>query len=1087
MTFIYNEEALWRQCERAWGDWLQERDYLVMRLGDAIGNTSRSLAPLIGIGDDYRRAPDLQTAREGKSEYWEIKFRSRPFTDPLTGAQHHWMGYAAFRDYLEISNRSGFPVWVVLYEGATALSEGRWLIAEIHALQNEGRREARVGHGGDEVDAWMWPVTSMRVIGGPEVQAHPSESPLLPEEGDAAPAAPTSYAPLERSLRLGAADELAETGLLSDRAARKVLGSEPSTGLDVLSRVLGLPAVPKYSVLRVGIGDTELEDLLGLLDYGIRVFLVTSQRDEAFRTSRLQAFEDGRLLEWAVVPGLEGSEHWVVDGDLPTPRPPALDHALRAADIPGGINLGQYLIVHASADSDVLVTAGAGTGKTETMAERMIFLLATSRATSNEKVPYALQADDFALITFTREAAHEMRSRIARSLLLRQRLSKRCVLPALAWMLQLGNAQISTIHAFAKSIVQDAGGAIGVGPGFTVSDRRLDLRTFLQRNLSEPLKEMFMTHEGKQIPASYQWQNHLEQIWNSLENNGVEMLPGPDDGREHPVVGWGTPTGTPLAIEVQRIVHDAIRDAAVSFSRLSRDDQVLPTAQLIPTALSALRAQDHPPTRSIRFLFVDEFQDTDSLQIDLLLAVRERVGAHLFVVGDPKQGIYRFRGAAGNAFQELDDRVAQRGEEPFMKFDLNRNFRSGAVLLDSLDPFFSAWGEKKLLPYGSVDKLKPGIPGEDKSTSVAFDKGHSYQTFASSAADTVERWRASGPTESIGILCRQNWQAREVQKAVREKNLACDLAVGGSFFRTSAVRELRVFLEAVMDPVDDAALLELCETRWAAGLHSADVPLGVDLDQRWSEQVASPVRWWDRVGTLAETDSFQRGDLNPLRGRLMDLRAMLARMPVLAWLVECERVFAPTASSLPQKDDETERTRYGRCFEHLLTLLVANFEDSPASLETVHQWLSMQIETNTSEDEPFTAEDAEGSTTALTIHKAKGLEFDRVLVPVTWTKFGPPSKAETEASVLSPEHPGEPPRLIWKWTAASPHYSNVSKRKEDQKLWEEDAEELRAEETRLLYVAMTRARQELHMMLPPGNRMSFPPKDWRDLLLLKEA
>ena len=57
--------------------------------------------------------------------------------------------------------------------------------------------------------------------------------------------------------------------------------------------------------------------------------------------------------------------------------------------------------------------------------------------------------------------------------------------------------------------------------------------------------------------------------------------------------------------------------------------------------------------RRYRYLFVDEFQDTDAAQIDLVLELRERLDCRLFVVGDVKQGIYRFRGAEGNAFEEL--------------------------------------------------------------------------------------------------------------------------------------------------------------------------------------------------------------------------------------------------------------------------------------------------------------------------------------------------------------------------------------------------------------------------------------------------
>ena len=84
-----------------------------------------------------------------------------------------------------------------------------------------------------------------------------------------------------------------------------------------------------------------------------------------------------------------------------------------------------------------------GTGKTETMSERFLFLLATAQAAQSQGAS-ELRADDVAFITFTRESAREMRARLARTLLMRQRLSRRCVLPALAWMMQLSSADVTT-------------------------------------------------------------------------------------------------------------------------------------------------------------------------------------------------------------------------------------------------------------------------------------------------------------------------------------------------------------------------------------------------------------------------------------------------------------------------------------------------------------------------------------------------------------------------------------------------------------------------------------------------------------------
>ena len=82
-----------------------------------------------------------------------------------------------------------------------------------------------------------------------------------------------------------------------------------------------------------------------------------------------------------------------------------------------------------------------------------------------------------------------MRERIARTLLLRQRLCRSCALPVLAWMLQLARADITTIHSFAKRIIATGGGTVGLGPETRVARRALDVHAAVQRALSERLVE----------------------------------------------------------------------------------------------------------------------------------------------------------------------------------------------------------------------------------------------------------------------------------------------------------------------------------------------------------------------------------------------------------------------------------------------------------------------------------------------------------------------------------------------------------------------------------------------------------------------
>ncbi|MCM3515474.1 ATP-dependent helicase [Nocardioides sp. P86] len=1102
---MLDENALWRRCENAWAQWLSDKGMMVARLTDATNNTAHSAAPLIQIGNKWLRAPDLLATSKVGTEYWEVKTRSRPDVDQLTGQSEHWMEYAAYRNYLEAAEFATH-VWVVLYETPTATSPGRWLQIDIEVLQQVGSRDNRRGVGGVLVDAWSWPVAEMLTVAGPPVEVVADAVPLLPEEGDEEALAPTeesalekvlgTLAPVERTLRTRrrrttpaphaeqsteqvpqeepstpSAVVLAEGPELVDE---HWLDSEPVVALDVLRRNLGIPFAPRYSVLRVGLDNLDVEDLLGLLHYGIRVFLVVPELPaDAMEATQLQAFLDSRMLEWAAVPEAAGCSAWVVDGQLDG-APGNARRAVEAADDRGDVNLAQYRIVHAPLDADVVVRAGAGTGKTETMAERVVFLLATSSARGRDaSTTTDLRADEIALVTFTKESASEMRQRIARTLLLRQRLCQRCALPALAWMLQLASADIVTIHSLAKRITASGAGAIGLGPEFRVVMRTMEFRAAVYRALSDRLTAMIDMHP--QAPAAYEWLDHVQDVWNALENNGIDLfglgagaLPAQD------AVDWGQAPGTGLETSVVDTTREVVLEVAREMRAMSLRDQTLPTNQLVPSATAALQEQAEPLVRGYRYLFVDEFQDTDAAQIDLVLELRERLDCRLFVVGDVKQGIYRFRGAEGNAFAELAHRVTGRGLPPMSYFGLTRNFRSGERLLGSLHPYFAQWGRDKLLAYSDTDRLRPRRRDTDTSEEIVVTSVPKKNA-DSKAADQVVAWRHKHPTDSVGILCRTNRQAKDVQAAIRTRGLSCDLRVGGGFYETPAVVELRVFLEAVADPDDDAALLELCETRWAPGVLWGKAPTGV-TDEVWGVASEAPVVWAARVAAVGVGGSFRRDDLDLLRSRLAALRGMLADVPVLAWVVEVARTFEPEAFAVPD-EDPAERARYGRCLDHLITQVDTIFGDGAITLERLLFWLRLQVATNDNEDEPDAETD--GKVVALTVHKAKGLQFHRVLVPRTSSPFAPSWPTGTEVSVLRPH--GEKPRLLWRWrpSRSGPATNVPLARAAD---WVVDALDTTREETRLLYVALTRAREELIVFIDPKAQTHRPPRSWAELI-----
>ena len=1082
-----DEVPLWRRCEDAWEAYLVASGHLVTRLADANGADGEGGAPLIRRGDKQYRAPDLLAQKGGRVEYWEVKQRTTAWVNVVTGEHEYWVSYAAFSDYYEIARESGVTVWVILHDSEVWKSSRKWLQADVGEIFAKGERGRRRDGDGEEIEAWVWPKSLMKLVDGPEVP-DAANQPILPApEGGQSALSDEVLKQIERELRQQR--EVAPGTPPAVRAGVVDLLRENSRiGLEALRRSLNIPQHPRYSVMRVGLRGVDVNELLGLMRYGIRVFVISEQRPEfALDPSWIDACQASRLLEWAVIAGADEHAAWVVDGGISE----RTEKFVATANAEQPYNHGQFVIVHRPMTEDILVRAGAGTGKTETMSERIMFLLATSDLHPDPRDPdhvFRLRLDEIVLVTFTRDAAREMRERIARTMMLRQRLCEQCVLPTISWLLDLSNTEIETIHTYAKKLLQREGSHVGLGPGFAIGEQTMEFRRVLNEALSADLDQLINPQNVRSLPASHQFREFAEALWKKLSGNGFSPLATALRGSSSPIV-WGTPPAG-LVGQVSELIRRALDVAARAFADLCRRNQTIPLSELVSTSARAVTAAGSKLTRAPRYLFVDEFQDTDSEQISMILDIRVASQARLFVVGDEKQGIYRFRGAEGNAFRQLN-KTARARSISVVERTLTRNFRTGSLLLDSLHPHFHAWGQNGWLNYDMGDRLE-ATRGRAQSRPVSISRMPSSQIDAH-VLSVVQGWlsRHTRKEERVAVLCRTNNQARRYVDLLRAESIACEVRIGGDFYRTPAVQELRILMEAVLNPADDAALLELCMTRWFPGLATMVPPVELngrsaemtkDEEMAWSQPLPEMMSWAERLSTLAEADSFNRDDLDLLRHRLTSLARLLEIKPALGWLMDCNGWMNPQSVLLPGEDpnDPVERLRYARCFDHLITLLDESFGDAPVSPIRLLEWLRLKIGTDQTEDEPDVVADGVTRVTVLTVHKAKGLEYDRVVIPRTSNTFDDRQFGERFAIV---SHEGAA-RLLWSWNPPRVQtYTNVQT--SDHSLWHKEITEKIREEARLLYVAMTRAREELEIVVSTRATNTEEPDCWADLLAVE--
>ena len=430
--------------------------------------------------------------------------------------------------------------------------------------------------------------------------------------------------------------------------------------------------------------------------------------------------------------------------------------------------------------------------------------------------------------------------------------------------------------------------------------------------------------------------------------------------------------------------------------------------------------------------FVDEFQDTDFAQFAIfgriydLFTPGPTEGASLVFVGDPKQSIYRFRGADLRAYVEA--RLAVRAKDGEGLCTLGVNFRSDCLHVEatnalfslSSDPFLSG-GEIPFEPVvashsGPSDFIDQASPEGALLPPVLFateekKERSSSACFIGRCADEIRRLmggevllcNARLRPDDICILVRTNSHAKQILVALEEEGIPAVSYAGGSVLETDLAFDLEMLLLALLDPGDRRQMRLVL----SSPLFGAPATELVRLD-------ASADLWNARVDPFFRTaeDWFRLGAMGALRRLCLD-----------------SGIFARLLASGPGRSGRRRLTD----LLHLLEVVEGFDRDRPPMAIAVDRYLEARREkAKKGDDETAPRLDTlDGRVRILTIHKAKGLEFPVVILPL-----GLPEGKEDE-----PEG-------------------------EEDEVEAEAGSETEAEDMRLLYVALTRAIHRTVVMVP---------------------
>ncbi len=608
-------------------------------------------------------------------------------------------------------------------------------------------------------------------------------------------------------------------------------------------------------------------------------------------------------------------------------------------------------------DGPCLVLAGAGSGKTSVITRKIAYLIEQC----------GIPARHIAALTFTNKAAREMKERASK--LVKGSASK--------------GLTVSTFHNLGLNIIRKEHKALGFKPGFSIFDSE-DARSLLKELM---LKDGDLDSD------------HLDLVQHQISNWKNDLVV------PERALSLAQSQGEQTIAMIYLRYNQALR----AYNAVDFDDLILIPVELLQTNSEVLTRWQ----RKIRYLLVDEYQDTNSSQYLLVQLIVGNRGA-LTVVGDDDQSIYAWRGARPENMGLL------KQDYPNLRvIKLEQNYRSTSRILRVANHLIAN------NPH-EFDKALWSEMGLGDPIRVIRCKNEEAEAERIATEILTQRLQKQCKFRDFAVLYRGNHQARLLEMKLQHHQIPYKMSGGSSFFAKTEIKDVMAYLRLIVNPDDDNAFLRVINTPRrqigtstleALGTYASErqISLFAALDEiglqsripeKNLERIQRFAHWVKQVGRNCSGDN----PVNAIREMLNDIdyegwlhqnsntpKAAEKRMENVFYLVESLQKTLDKADS----DDEDDSTR---------------MEDAIAKL-VLRDLLERQEEEDTSDQVQL-----------MTLHASKGLEFPHVFM------------VGMEEDLL-------------------PHRNSI----EDNNI---------EEERRLTYVGITRAKRTLSMTLA-GKRKQF--------------
>jgi len=545
-------------------------------------------------------------------------------------------------------------------------------------------------------------------------------------------------------------------------------------------------------------------------------------------------------------------------------------------------------------DGPLLVIAGAGSGKTRVLTHRVAHLIRAHGA----------KPDEILAITFTNKAAGEMRERLERML---GRVSRAI------WIL--------TFHAACGRILRAEAPRLGYKASFSIIDQADQVR----------LVKACIEELGKD-PKRFTPRGIHSQI-----SNAKNQLVSPPDYAARVGSFWDQTVAEVYELYQRRL----FASNAVDF-----DDMLMLTVDVLerfPEARERWQA-------AFRYVLVDEYQDTNHAQYRMLQILAERHG-NVFVVGDPDQSVYAFRGADIRNILDFE-----RDFPGAASIALEQNYRSTNAILRAANAVIDNNRDRK--PKQLWSELGDGDPVEV----VEVEDEHAEARFA--AAEIARQVEGGTSASEIAVFYRTNAQSRVLEDVLVRQGIAYQVIGGPRFYERAEIKDALAYLSVVNNPADAVSLLRIVN-RPRRGIGDTSVQrLAAHAD-------AVGVTLWDALRDPEEAGvaTAAAKAIRAFRAQMEGLLAAAHETPVDE-LLELVLERSGTLEAL-----EAERTIEARGRIENLQELVGVAQEFRARGDEAEPTLGRFLEEVQLQSDQDTIAADTPQVTLMTIHNAKGLEY----------------------------------------------------------------------------------------------------------------